>query len=108
MGAGQENAGQVLLQLRSQGCGVCHSPSSATQTFLTRMFSLQRPFDPLQSFMQLVGFQTACREVFEVFCVPLRVKAAQNELGQQILADFEEAFPSQGTKVNSHFPSPSH
>uniref|UniRef100_A0A8D0GXX9 Vacuolar protein sorting-associated protein 53 homolog n=1 Tax=Sphenodon punctatus TaxID=8508 RepID=A0A8D0GXX9_SPHPU len=26
-----------------------------------------------------------------------RVKAAQNELGQQILADFEEAFPSQGT-----------
>uniref|UniRef100_A0A8C3CRA4 VPS53 subunit of GARP complex n=1 Tax=Cairina moschata TaxID=8855 RepID=A0A8C3CRA4_CAIMO len=28
-----------------------------------------------------------------------RVKAAQNELGQQILADFEEAFPSQGTKV---------
>ncbi|XP_073171676.1 vacuolar protein sorting-associated protein 53 homolog isoform X2 [Lepidochelys kempii] len=28
----------------------------------------------------------------------LEVKAAQNELGQQILADFEEAFPSQGTK----------
>uniref|UniRef100_A0A670KM68 VPS53 subunit of GARP complex n=1 Tax=Podarcis muralis TaxID=64176 RepID=A0A670KM68_PODMU len=28
-----------------------------------------------------------------------RVKAAQNELGQQILADFEEAFPSQGSKV---------
>ncbi|XP_039177172.1 vacuolar protein sorting-associated protein 53 homolog isoform X2 [Crotalus tigris] len=27
-----------------------------------------------------------------------RVKAAQNELGQQILADFEEAFPAQGTK----------
>ncbi|XP_075417359.1 vacuolar protein sorting-associated protein 53 homolog [Tenrec ecaudatus] len=27
-----------------------------------------------------------------------RVKAAQNELGQQILADFEETFPSQGTK----------
>lgn len=27
-----------------------------------------------------------------------RVKAAQIELGQQILADFEEAFPSQGTK----------
>jgi hypothetical protein len=27
------------------------------------------------------------------------VKAAQTELGQQILADFEEAFPSQGTKV---------
>uniref|UniRef100_A0A2K5U121 Vacuolar protein sorting-associated protein 53 homolog n=1 Tax=Macaca fascicularis TaxID=9541 RepID=A0A2K5U121_MACFA len=27
-----------------------------------------------------------------------RVKAAQTELGQQILADFEEAFPSQGTK----------
>ncbi|KAI6050620.1 vacuolar protein sorting-associated protein 53 homolog [Marmota monax] len=27
-----------------------------------------------------------------------RVKAAQMELGQQILADFEEAFPSQGTK----------
>ncbi|KAJ6657310.1 hypothetical protein lerEdw1_002677 [Lerista edwardsae] len=30
-----------------------------------------------------------------------RVKAAQNELGQQILADFEEAFPSQGTKISS-------
>ncbi|KAH0511405.1 Vacuolar protein sorting-associated protein 53-like protein [Microtus ochrogaster] len=28
-----------------------------------------------------------------------RVKAAQTELGQQILADFEEAFPSQGTKI---------
>nr|KAF6289790.1 VPS53 subunit of GARP complex [Pipistrellus kuhlii] len=28
-----------------------------------------------------------------------RVKAAQTELGQQILADFEEAFPSQGSKV---------
>ncbi|XP_024420974.1 vacuolar protein sorting-associated protein 53 homolog [Desmodus rotundus] len=27
-----------------------------------------------------------------------RVKAAQTELGQQILADFEEAFPSQGAK----------
>ncbi|XP_060060092.1 vacuolar protein sorting-associated protein 53 homolog isoform X5 [Erinaceus europaeus] len=27
-----------------------------------------------------------------------RVKVAQTELGQQILADFEEAFPSQGTK----------
>uniref|UniRef100_A0A7N8XIK2 Vacuolar protein sorting-associated protein 53 homolog n=1 Tax=Mastacembelus armatus TaxID=205130 RepID=A0A7N8XIK2_9TELE len=27
-----------------------------------------------------------------------RVKAAQNELGTQILADFEEAFPSQGSK----------
>uniref|UniRef100_A0A2K5E987 Vps53 N-terminal domain-containing protein n=1 Tax=Aotus nancymaae TaxID=37293 RepID=A0A2K5E987_AOTNA len=27
-----------------------------------------------------------------------RVKPAQTELGQQILADFEEAFPSQGTK----------
>ncbi|MGH0153054.1 UNVERIFIED_CONTAM: hypothetical protein FKN15_023980 [Acipenser sinensis] len=27
-----------------------------------------------------------------------RVKAAQTELGQQILADFEEAFPLQGTK----------
>ncbi|GCB62463.1 hypothetical protein scyTo_0004257, partial [Scyliorhinus torazame] len=27
-----------------------------------------------------------------------RVRAAQTELGQQILADFEEAFPSQGTK----------
>lgn len=29
-----------------------------------------------------------------------RVKAAQSELGTQILADFEEAFPSQGSKVN--------
>jgi hypothetical protein len=28
------------------------------------------------------------------------VKAAQSELGTQILADFEEAFPSQGSKVN--------
>uniref|UniRef100_A0A4W3IB41 Vacuolar protein sorting-associated protein 53 homolog n=1 Tax=Callorhinchus milii TaxID=7868 RepID=A0A4W3IB41_CALMI len=27
-----------------------------------------------------------------------RVRASQTELGQQILADFEEAFPSQGTK----------
>ncbi|XP_070591512.1 vacuolar protein sorting-associated protein 53 homolog isoform X1 [Erythrolamprus reginae] len=34
-----------------------------------------------------------------------RVKAAQNELGQQILADFEEAFPSQGTKQRSAGPS---
>lgn len=34
-----------------------------------------------------------------VFC-PIRVKAAQSELGTQILADFEEAFPSQGSKVN--------
>uniref|UniRef100_A0A8C6X3G4 Vps53 N-terminal domain-containing protein n=1 Tax=Naja naja TaxID=35670 RepID=A0A8C6X3G4_NAJNA len=32
-----------------------------------------------------------------------RVKAAQNELGQQILADFEEAFPSQGTKVSTGY-----
>lgn len=29
-----------------------------------------------------------------------RVKAAQSELGTQILADFEEAFPSQGSKVS--------
>lgn len=35
----------------------------------------------------------------EMFYFPYRVKAAQTELGQQILADFEEAFPSQGTKV---------
>lgn len=35
----------------------------------------------------------------DVFSFPYRVKAAQTELGQQILADFEEAFPSQGTKV---------
>lgn len=34
----------------------------------------------------------------------IRVKAAQNELGQQILADFEEAFPSQGTKVKLLLP----
>jgi len=34
-----------------------------------------------------------------VSSVLIRVKAAQNELGQQILADFEEAFPSQGTMV---------
>ncbi|KAL0597822.1 Vacuolar protein sorting-associated protein 53-like protein [Plecturocebus cupreus] len=33
-----------------------------------------------------------------MFSLPHRVKAAQTELGQQILADFEEAFPSQGTK----------
>ena len=32
--------------------------------------------------------------------VLFRVKAAQSELGTQILADFEEAFPSQGSKVN--------
>ena len=35
----------------------------------------------------------------DLFSFPYRVKAAQTELGQQILADFEEAFPSQGTKV---------
>lgn len=35
----------------------------------------------------------------DTFSLPHRVKAAQTELGQQILADFEEAFPSQGTKV---------
>lgn len=29
-----------------------------------------------------------------------RVKAAQSELGTQILADFEEAFPAQGSKVS--------
>nr|XP_024645458.1 LOW QUALITY PROTEIN: vacuolar protein sorting-associated protein 53 homolog [Macaca nemestrina] len=34
-----------------------------------------------------------------------RVKAAQTELGQQILADFEEAFPSQGTKRDRGGPS---
>lgn len=34
-----------------------------------------------------------------IFYFLCRVKAAQTELGQQILADFEEAFPSQGTKV---------
>ncbi|XP_012871758.1 PREDICTED: vacuolar protein sorting-associated protein 53 homolog [Dipodomys ordii] len=32
-----------------------------------------------------------------------RVKAAQTELGQQILADFEEAFPSQGTKFGENY-----
>lgn len=33
-------------------------------------------------------------------CVPpCRVKAVQSELGTQILADFEESFPSQGSKV---------
>lgn len=41
----------------------------------------------------------------DMFSFPYRVKAAQTELGQQILADFEEAFPSQGTKVLLHFPS---
>ncbi|TNN26492.1 Vacuolar protein sorting-associated protein 53 [Liparis tanakae] len=30
-----------------------------------------------------------------------RVKAAQSELGTQILADFEESFPSQGSKVKT-------
>lgn len=34
-----------------------------------------------------------------VFVILSRVKAAQSELGTQILADFEEAFPSQGSKV---------
>ena len=34
-----------------------------------------------------------------MFSFLYRVKAAQTELGQQILADFEEAFPSQGAKV---------
>lgn len=37
--------------------------------------------------------------MIDMFCFPYRVKAVQTELGQQILADFEEAFPSQGTKV---------
>lgn len=67
------------------------------------MFSLQHPSDPLQTFLQLLVFQPPCREVVEAppkpFLCLFRVKAAQNELGQQILADFEEAFPSQGTKV---------
>uniref|UniRef100_A0A8C8HAC6 Vacuolar protein sorting-associated protein 53 homolog n=1 Tax=Oncorhynchus tshawytscha TaxID=74940 RepID=A0A8C8HAC6_ONCTS len=31
-----------------------------------------------------------------------RVKAAQSELGTQILADFEEAFPAQGSKPKKH------
>jgi len=45
--------------------------------------------------------QRSCCPTNKAFAasVLLRVKAAQNELGQQILADFEEAFPSQGTKV---------
>ncbi len=34
-----------------------------------------------------------------LFVVLSRVKAAQSELGTQILADLEEAFPSQGSKV---------
>lgn len=42
-------------------------------------------------------FENYARQWYILF--PYRVKAAQTELGQQILADFEEAFPSQGTKV---------
>lgn len=41
-----------------------------------------------------------------MFSFLYRVKAAQTELGQQILADFEEAFPSQGTKVLCYMFSP--
>ncbi len=39
-------------------------------------------------------------DVVSLVFVLSRVKAAQSELGTQILADFEEAFPSQGSKVN--------
>lgn len=38
--------------------------------------------------------------VFHAFS---RVKAAQSELGTQILADFDEAFPPQGSKVLAFF-----
>lgn len=122
----QENPGHVLLQLRGQCCAelsfreqrsFCSqfSPNFHAQTFLMWMFSLQHPFDPFQTVMQVLVFQPpcsdVCREVLRSHqspsCVPPRVKAAQNELGQQILADFEEAFPSQGTKVKfSLFPLP--
>lgn len=40
-------------------------------------------------------------QCFSTVCVIHRVKAAQSELGTQILADFEEAFPAQGSKVNA-------
>ena len=40
-------------------------------------------------------------QCFSTVCVIHRVKVAQSELGTQILADFEEAFPAQGSKVNA-------
>lgn len=99
----QDRSGLWGLSFREQTLShFCHTDlfnvavfSSASSWSLTKLPAAGGVSDTLQG-----GFWG--------FCVPLRVKAAQNELGQQILADFEEAFPSQGTKVNSHFPSPSH
>lgn len=42
-------------------------------------------------------------DVVSLVFVLSRVKAAQSDLGTQILADFEEAFPSQGSKVNMFY-----
>lgn len=52
---------------------------------------LQGVMNVLEHFQKYMGIPQI-RQLSE------RVKAAQTELGQQILADFEEAFPSQGTK----------
>ncbi|XP_004857163.1 vacuolar protein sorting-associated protein 53 homolog isoform X1 [Heterocephalus glaber] len=52
---------------------------------------LQGVMNVLEHFHKYIGIPQI-RQLSE------RVKAAQSELGQQILADFEEAFPSQGTK----------
>ncbi|XP_062241314.1 vacuolar protein sorting-associated protein 53 homolog [Platichthys flesus] len=52
---------------------------------------LQGVVNVLEHFHKYMGI-TQIRQLSE------RVKAAQSELGTQILADFEEAFPSQGSK----------
>ncbi|XP_044059785.1 vacuolar protein sorting-associated protein 53 homolog isoform X3 [Siniperca chuatsi] len=52
----------------------------------------------------LQGVVNVLEHFHKYMCIPQirqlseRVKAAQSELGTQILADFEEAFPSQGSK----------
>ncbi|XP_021560100.2 vacuolar protein sorting-associated protein 53 homolog [Neomonachus schauinslandi] len=52
---------------------------------------LQGVMNVLEHFHKYMG-------ILQIRQLSERVKAAQTELGQQILADFEEAFPSQGTK----------
>uniref|UniRef100_A0A8C5H844 Vps53 N-terminal domain-containing protein n=1 Tax=Gouania willdenowi TaxID=441366 RepID=A0A8C5H844_GOUWI len=53
---------------------------------------LQGVVNVLEHFYKYMGI-TQIRQLSE------RVKAAQSELGTQILADFDEAFPSQGSKA---------
>lgn len=94
----------------------CHSGSKHSQFWHTDLLSVDvfssASFISLTSLHAAVGVSVTWQWCLQAMgqgrllshhqspsCVPLRVKAAQNELGQQILADFEEAFPSQGTKV---------